>query len=240
MALALIMTTSFTGWADTTSLRSELIVVVGILKEARIARGRNVSLIVSATRTEQLSAALRAQNFEKVRAVISFGVAGGLNPDLQPGDIVIPKAIVDGEKIWYTDTALSTHFTEQLQKKSRIVHRGILAGSNEVLMTPEAKAQLRTQTHADIVDMESHIAAEFAEKNNIPFVAIRAVSDPATRALPPAAANAVTKRGGVNIVSIIAHLLREPRQLFSLLNAGRDSSQAFKTLEQCQSLLQMR
>ena len=46
----------------------------------------------------------------------------------------------------------------------------------------KAKAALRATTGADAVDMESHIAARYAEQHSLPFAALRVISDPAHRA----------------------------------------------------------
>ena len=41
----------------------------------------------------------------------------------------------------------------------------------------ESNAELRLRTGADLVDTESHVAAEFAAAHNLPFAVLRAVSD---------------------------------------------------------------
>src|SRR3954468_14454496 len=76
----------WTSWG----LGGQVIVVVGMAFEARIAAGAGVSVICSGD-GRNLAAVLartitqaRASS-EGCRGVVSFGVAGGLAPDLKPG-----------------------------------------------------------------------------------------------------------------------------------------------------------
>src|ERR1700689_5225722 len=78
-----------------------VIIVVGLAFEARIAAGPGVHVICSGD-GRNLAARLTAAILESrtlVRGcpgVISFGVAGGLAPDLHPGTCVVGSAVVSG------------------------------------------------------------------------------------------------------------------------------------------------
>jgi hypothetical protein len=78
--------------------------------------------------------------------------------------------------------------------------------------------------------MESHIAAAFAAQIGAPFAALRVVADPATRALPPLAAKALTPEGDIDQGVVARELLRAPGQIGDLIRTGRDSRAAFVTL----------
>src|SRR5256885_9970689 len=58
------------------------------------------------------------------------------------------------------------------------------AGVEQVIAARACKAALRLETGAAAVDMESHIAAAYAAEFELPFAALRVISDPASRALP--------------------------------------------------------
>lgn len=237
MLASLLLATSFATAKDVT--KDHFLVVVGILKEARLAEGKNVTLLISGANSERLEQELKRQYVENVRAILSYGVAGGLNPNYRPGDVIIPQAIVHGDQRWETDAFLSSQFAGQLIERNLRVYEGALAGSDKVIMTPEGKHLMYLKTRADAVDMESHIAAAFAARHGIPFAAVRVISDPADRTLPSVTSQAITASGEIRTWSIIRKLLLHPWQLPDLIRAGRDSSIAFATLGKCQALLLM-
>ena len=78
--------------------------------------------------------------------------------------------------------------------------------------------------------MESHGAARAAAQNNTPFIAIRAIADPADRALPQAALGAVAPDGSTRVLKTLGAALRDPKQFPGLMKLGADSDAALKTL----------
>ena len=58
----------------------------------------------------------------------------------------------------------------------RRVVRGGLAGVEQVIAAKAGKAALGRETGAAAVDMESHIAADYATKAGLPFAALRVIS----------------------------------------------------------------
>ena len=63
------------------------------------------------------------------------------------------------------------------------------------------------------VDMESQIAARIARRHELPFVALRAISDAATRGLPPAALVRLKPNGRVRLGGVLRSLMSEPFQI---------------------------
>jgi hypothetical protein len=78
--------------------------------------------------------------------------------------------------------------------------------------------------------MESHHLARAALTARRPFAALRAVSDPVDRALPPLAADALGPDGRPRTGAVLAGLARRPGQLPALLAAARDSAAALAAL----------
>jgi adenosylhomocysteine nucleosidase len=191
-----------------------LLIVVGMDREARIVAGRG-RVIVG---TRGLETALA----EGVSGVVSFGLCGGLDPALGVGDLVI-----DGHGAW----------VDELAEALPGVVRGAVAGSDEIVGSASAKAALRAKTSAIAVDMESHIVAEAATRAGIPFAVVRAVSDPADRALPRAAQAGFNRDGSVNVLAVLAALLRRPGELPALVQTARDAAKAFASLERSASAL---
>lgn len=233
--LCLVCVVSTSSWADDLSTR--LLVVVGIVKEAKLAQGKDITLLVSGASPERLSEYLRNESVHDVRAVVSFGVAGGLHPELKAGDIIVPDAITKDDQVWFTDSTLTEKFRKRLQAQGLNPFDGTIAGTDTVAVTPAEKAKQFERTGAKAVDMESHIAAAWAAENGVPFGAIRVISDSAHRALPMAALNALSAEGEVRIRPILTGVLKDLRQVRQLLHAGIDSRKAFNSLALCQALL---
>jgi hypothetical protein len=78
--------------------------------------------------------------------------------------------------------------------------------------------------------MESHGAARAARTSGVPFAAVRAIADPASRALPPAALNAVAPDGSTKTLSVLMACAKAPGQFPALLQLGADSEAALKAL----------
>ena len=59
-----------------------VLIVTGLVQEARIAAGPGMTVICSSSDPQQLRALLTVFDPSTIRGVISFGVAGGLDPSL--------------------------------------------------------------------------------------------------------------------------------------------------------------
>lgn len=208
-----------------------LLIVVGMKREAALAAGRAVATVCSGGHVGLLAERLARIDPASLSGVVSFGLAGGLEPMLAPGDLLLATAVVAEHGAFQTDATLTDILAEGVKSAGARLSDGIFAGVDTAILTPEHKATLRTRTAAAAVDMESHVAARFARAHDLPFAALRAVSDPAGRALPKLAAQALRPDGGVHYGRVIAGLARRPGDLGALLEAGRDSAAAFATLK---------
>lgn len=222
---------------DATDRRRPLLIVTGLPQEARIAAGPGMTVICSSSNPHQLRDALGRFDPLSVRGIISFGVAGGLDPALATGDIVVATEVVMGDGRWTAAAGLSGELIGAVGDGVRQVRRGILAGSEIVVPSPREKAALRAATAAAAVDMESHIAAAYAATVALPFAALRVVSDPASRALPAVATHALKPDGRVDIWKVLRAISREPSAIPHLMRTGRDFNRALVTLRGCRRLL---
>ena len=107
----------------------------------------------------------------RVDCVIGAGFAGGLNPGLPAGTLVLAEN--------YPDRLSVAHAT--LGKR---VHVGPLATASHLLETRKAKAELAQKSNAIAVDMESATLASFFCEKRVPFLALRVISDAANEPLP--------------------------------------------------------
>src|SRR5438876_5568506 len=159
-----------------------MIVVVGLEFEARIAAGPGMQVICSGD-GRHLAAALSRAITHECRGLVSFGVAGGLAPELEPGDCVVGSAVLAGSARLEMDHGWS----QKLLRTIPNAFHGMLAGVSAPVADPRAKRALYAKTGAMAVDMESHIVAAMGAARGLPVAAIRVITDPAVRALPQAA-----------------------------------------------------
>ena len=269
-----------------------LVVVTGIAAEARIARAPGVTVLIGAGRLDRLAAELEAAIAGGARRLLSFGVAGALAPHLEPGDLVVGRALIDGATRTPCDPPWSAAMMNGLARaqsslragrsnpeietiagprigmagaalergdiKPRQSARGTtsgllrsarndgwamrtffadVAGADAPVAGPAAKAALHALTGAAAVDMESAVVARAAARHRLPFAILRAIADPAHRALPPAALVAMRADGGIDLAAMLGALAREPRQLPALARLALDARRAFAALVRVRALL---
>jgi adenosylhomocysteine nucleosidase len=214
-----------------------VLIVTGLVQEARIAAGPGMTVICSSSDPQQLRALLTVFDPSTIRGVISFGVAGGLDPSLKSGDIVVATEVMSGDARWLAGLTLNDDLVASVALGRRRVVRGGLAGVEEVIIAQAGKAALRSETGAAAVDMESHIAAAYAAEAGLPFAALRVISDPATRSLPALAKSAIKPNGDIDLRKVLRGVARNPRTLRALVSTGIDFNRALKSLRGCRSFL---
>jgi adenosylhomocysteine nucleosidase len=70
-----------------------LTVITGLAAEARIAVSRDAGMIVGGGRADWLAHEIESAVKRGARRFLSFGVAGGLSPELRPGDLVVAHSV---------------------------------------------------------------------------------------------------------------------------------------------------
>ena len=190
--------------------------VVGLAAEARIARGLGLVAIGGGMPAGATRAAERLVA-EGVRGLVSFGLAGGLDPTLRPGDIIVPAMV----RVDRTDFA-----TADLVGPTG----GLLLAGTAIAATRAAKQALFAGTGAAAIDLESGAVALVAQRHNLPFAVLRAICDPAERDLPPAALAALDAAGAIGTWRILLSLARRPAQLPGLVTLARDAAIARRAL----------
>lgn len=207
-------------------------IVVGMRSEGRIANISRDLTIVGGGSSAQVEAGLtRAMREAKsqgrpLQGILSFGVAGGLAAELRPGDIVLPQAIHAGEEAYSCHAGWQASLARQLPR----AFGGALVGVDAPVGAPEAKRRLHRDVGAMAVDMESHGAARFAMSRGLPFAALRAIADPQSRALPPAALVGMKSDGSADILAVLGALARGPRQMGGLIQTALDAKAGMAAL----------
>jgi adenosylhomocysteine nucleosidase len=158
-----------------------------------------------------------------VGALISWGMAGGLDPALAPGTVVLPGEVISPEgRSFTTAREWRERVSAAIASRQRVCS-GRLLTCREALVSTTAKALAFRQTAAVAVDMESSGVAEVAADARLPFIAVRAIVDTASDPVPRVALTAVTADAGVlRLGRLLVALVRAPGELPALIRlAGR-------------------
>ena len=122
-----------------------VLIVTGLVQEARIAAGPGMIVICSSSDPQQLRALLATLDSSTFRGVISFGVAGGLDPSLKSGDVVVATEVFAGDTRFLAGLALNEEMIASAALGRRRVVRGVLAGVEQVIAATACKAALRSR-----------------------------------------------------------------------------------------------
>ncbi|HUI97827.1 MAG TPA: phosphorylase [Xanthobacteraceae bacterium] len=192
--------------------------------EARIAAAAGVTVICNGRRERLRDQVQRA--CEHASGLISFGVAGGLDPRVRAGDWVVAASVVTPTGRYPTDL----RWTRQLRAALPRAHYADLSGLDAPVADPATKLALGRRHGTVAIDTESHVVAEEAARCGMPFVVARVVLDPAWRALPPAALVSLKADGNPDIGGVARSVLRTPLQSFALGRITADAVRAWAAL----------
>lgn len=167
-------------------------------------------------------------------AVVSFGIAGGLDDRLSPGVLVLADWVamsVDGGAV-----ACDGRWRNRLRDAVEAADPGVrvtgggICGSDTMVSTPAQKAELHRRTKASAVDMESAAVARVAAETGKPFIIVRAIADPAHRAIPAWLGGVVSDDGQPRYAKVIGGLALRPWSVPALIRVASDSETALATL----------
>jgi adenosylhomocysteine nucleosidase len=196
--------------------------ITGLTAEARLLGG--LPCFVRAGGGTPAGAAREAEAAirDGARALVSFGLAGGLDPGLRPGTILRPAAVLWRNASFATDADL----TDALGGAAS----GILLAAEAAIAPAREKLAAHAATGAAAVDLESGAVAEIARRHGVPFAVLRAICDTASENLPPAALVALDPAGKITFLRLAHSLVRQPGQIPSLLALAAHATIARKNL----------
>jgi len=199
-------------------------IVTGFGAEAALLGGRRV--VMAGGRPGRALELARQLADEGATALVSFGIAGGLEPGLAPGTLLVGTSVWSEDGFLDCDPAWAARLTGVLPQ----AHLAPIAAATDVVAAAAAKRALRQASGAMAVDLESWGVAQAAAERGLPFAVLRAIADPAHRALPPAAAEGLDDQGKVRLGAVLLSLAKDPRQLPGLIRIGLDTNAALKAL----------
>jgi adenosylhomocysteine nucleosidase len=203
-----------------------VVAVTGLRAEAAIARRAGFSVVCAGGVPERTRIALDQALEKGADRLVSFGLAGGLAPQLRPGTLIVASEIVDPNgnllPVDHTWAATVRQATGALD--------GAILGALVPAASAAAKKALFARTGALAVDLESLAVARAAGRRGLPFIVVRAVADAAGRDLPPGALIALRQDGTADLPRILWSVARQPRQIAGLIRLAQDAGRALGAL----------
>jgi adenosylhomocysteine nucleosidase len=191
--------------------------------------GEGSLLALSGIGRAAAAAAAQALIDAGVSALMTFGMAGGLDPALKPGSVVIPCELLASDGARYVANPAWREQVAAAISPLRAVTEGNLLTSTHAIETPADKAAAFRATGAAAVDMESAAVAAIAAQHNLPFIAVRVIVDTAADMLPRAVV-AASKAGRVQLARLIGGLILAPREIGSLVRLAQRYRIAMRSL----------
>ena len=163
-------------------------------------------------------------------ALVSWGMAGGLDPSLIAGTLLLPSAIIDR-----SGQAIETSRPWRERLSATIASRltpvpAKLATTAQAVASVAEKAALFRATGAAAVDMESLAIAQVALSSHVPFLAVRVIVDTATDVLPAAIKKAADAEGHLALWRLLGALAVAPADLPALIRLARRYRSAARSL----------
>jgi hopanoid-associated phosphorylase len=205
-----------------------VVVAVGLGFEARLALTDSEARVCCG-RGSEMAVALATAIGPGCAGIISFGIAGGLDPQIRTGTDIVASSVIGANGV---RIALPTdeHWSQiLLRSRPHAVHAPVL-GVDAAVTEPKDKLRLFRQTGAAAVDMESHIAASVATSHGLPFTVLRVVADPARQRIPQAALHGMRPDGSLDAMAVVRALWRRPRDIAAMPRVARNAWRARSAL----------
>jgi adenosylhomocysteine nucleosidase len=204
--------------------------VTGLAAEAAIARKAGLVAAAGAGTPVGTENAIRNLIEQGVPGLVSFGIAGGLAPNLATGTLIAPAAVrgLDDEAHW-VDVEWHARLTRMAHAAGIPLVVGGILGAERIASSASEKARLHHDSHAIAIDLESHRVARAAERARLPFLVFRVIADTAQRDLPPAALVPLTKSGHPS-VRVLGSVIAKPGQISALFTLSRETRAALQAL----------
>ncbi|HEX5230080.1 MAG TPA: hypothetical protein VFW44_20345 [Bryobacteraceae bacterium] len=158
--------------------------------------GRDAALVANGPGPRLAGAAMDVvKEMQGIEALISTGFCGGLADSLQACDIFVATEVVGVAPA-------------MVPASPRSFQLGKLLSIDRVVSMAAEKSALRSQ--ADAVEMEAAAVAELARESNVPFYAVRVVTDTSGESFPLDFNQTRGRDGRFSRSKIVAAALRRP------------------------------
>jgi len=172
---------------------------------------------------------------EGVAALGASGVSGGLDPKLEPGDLVLADSVIQEsdntyQQVWKENSKFVEIVYAVLIDREIPAYRGAMITTQKPVLSARNKQALFTKTNAVAADMESAAVATVASNTGLPFFALRTMCDAAARTVPREIFDCLNQAGHVRLLHLFRMLLIRPALVSDLLRTRKDFNAALATL----------
>jgi adenosylhomocysteine nucleosidase len=206
---------------------ARVVCISGLVLEAKIAQAAGFSVVIGAGDRDRAAARIRAAAAQ-TECLVSFGIAGGLAPQLGAGTVVVSGEVVSERCRWVVEPRYRRWVSEFARSIGAV--EGPVLGASSILATRTEKKHAWATTRALAVDLESEIVARTATALGIPFIVLRSIADTARRDLPPASLVPLSADGKPDLLGVLAAVLRRPSQVARLIGLARETRIALSAL----------
>jgi len=168
--------------------------------------------------------------------IVTTGFCGGVAPELLAGNIVVAQEIIIANKDGFDAvpiqlSSIGQNFVARQAAEGKHVVGGTFISASVIMSKKRLTGMLSDSYSNPVVEMESGAIAMVAAENNIPLLAIRAVSDSAAEELG-FSLNEFCDRDmrRIRIHKVLLTILRKPRIIPQLVRLSRSSLQAAESL----------
>jgi len=155
-----------------------------------------------------------------VTRLVGAGVAGGLSPGLDVGEVVVGR---DVRGIGPAVNAPDEGWVARALGGEPAPRRAVVVTVERLLWSGRSKTDLWRSLSADgavVADMESAAWARVAGERGIPYVVVRSVFDRAEDELPEFLERCWDPEGGLSRAKIVRHALLRPRAMARVIAMG--------------------
>jgi len=175
----------------------------------------DIKVLITGMGQQNAERAIRsALEQQKFALVLTCGFAGGLNPELESGDVVFLTALSD--------------LDEQLAKLG--AKRAHFLCCARVVTTQAEKNRLWREEQADAVEMESVFIVEACAQKHIPHATVRVILDTANEDLPLDFNALMTPDMKMDFWKLFWTIAKSPGKIPALMRLGKQSSAAAEKL----------
>ncbi len=163
------------------------------------AKYKDLELVIAYSKIGKVFASLTASTMiEKFKCekLLFSGVAGGINPELEIGDLIVAKKlsqhdlditifghahgyVPEGSVFVESDRKLISIAKDVATQKGIKLKTGIIATGDQFIASVERKNWIQETFNADALEMEGASVAVVCDALNIPFFILRSISDTA-------------------------------------------------------------
>lgn len=168
------------------------------------------------------------------KSLLICGFAGSLSPALVPGSFIVAQRVCSTAPgaISYAnnDSKLMSRAVSAFRAARQEWEAMPLVSADHVVITAAEKQQLASQTMAGAVDMETAAAVAVADKQGVPWLAVRVITDGVDDTLPLDFNTFVGPDGNLSQGRVALAALTHPWKIPALIRLGSRSSLAANNL----------